>query len=238
MKAAPSTRAKKSAPRKVDVRAPRTRTATKRRTQEERREGTIRLLLDATCDELFEAGYAGATTARICARADVSQGALFRHFPTREALMVAAAEDIGAAMLASYEEAFRANVASSERPRPESETLVGGLRLLREHCATKKNQAFYELLMAGRTDARLREALRGPSVTYYAAIERLAVALVPNLAASLGPAFPLVVDTMLAVFDGEAVHGFVLPEQTARREGRIELLAGLVATLGASANPT
>jgi len=223
----------KAALRKAASRTARPRAAAKRRTQEERREGTIRLLLDATCDELCEAGYAGATTARICARAGVSQGALFRHFATREALMVAASEDIGRAMLESYEAAFRAG--RERGPRSEAESLAGGLRLLREHCRTKKNQAFYELLMAGRTDEALRDALRGPAVAYYAAIERLASTLLPGLAASLGPTFPLLVDTMLAVFDGEAVHAFVLPEATARREGRIELLAGLVAHVAGAA---
>jgi AcrR family transcriptional regulator len=68
-----------------------------RRTQGERRETMTRRLLDAARDQLVLSGYAGATTARVCERAGVSQGALFRHFPTREALMVAVAEDVGGA---------------------------------------------------------------------------------------------------------------------------------------------
>ena len=55
----------------------------RRRTQQERREGTIRKLLDAAAETLIEVGYSEASVQRICARAEVSQGALFRHFASR-----------------------------------------------------------------------------------------------------------------------------------------------------------
>src|SRR4051794_17665171 len=79
-----------------------------RRTQQERREGTIRKLLFAATETLIEVGYAEASVQRICARAGVSQGALFRHFPSREALMVAASADVGNRLLLQYREEFEA----------------------------------------------------------------------------------------------------------------------------------
>ena len=71
-----------------------TTTSAPRRTQAERREGTIGALLDATEDVLHERGYAATTVAAVCERAGVSQGGLFRHFATRRALLVAAAERV------------------------------------------------------------------------------------------------------------------------------------------------
>ena len=55
-----------------------------RRTQAQRREGTIGALLDATVACLTTRGYAATSTAAVCAEGGVSQGALLRHFPTRQ----------------------------------------------------------------------------------------------------------------------------------------------------------
>lgn len=207
------------------------------RTQEARRTGTIRKLLDAACEELVVSGYAGATTAKICERAGTSQGGLFRHFPTREALMVAVGIDVGEAMLGSYEATFRAATSSmstlpTSPPNDQDVApLVGALALVRGHCRSRKNQAFYELVMAARTDDRLRAALGPATAAYYASIEALARSLLPDLARSLGPRFPLLVDTLLAVFDGEALHGFVLPDAALRDGPRVEFLATIVRLL-------
>src|SRR5919112_801628 len=75
-----------------------------RRTQAERRAGTIGALLEATVACLATRGYAGTSTAAVCAAAGVSQGALFRHFPTRQALLVATAQHVSSRNV----EAFRA----------------------------------------------------------------------------------------------------------------------------------
>ena len=83
-----------------------TSTSAERRTQAQRREGTIGALLDATVSCLAERGYAATSTAAVCAEAGVSQGALFRHFPTRHALLVATAAHVATRNV----EAFRATV--------------------------------------------------------------------------------------------------------------------------------
>src|SRR5213075_1514322 len=77
-----------------------------RRTQQQRREGTIRKLLDAATETLIDIGYAEASVQQICDRAEVSQGALFRHFATREELMVAVGADVGARILEQYKKKF------------------------------------------------------------------------------------------------------------------------------------
>ena len=52
------------------------------RTQQQRREETRARLLDAAIDTIVEIGYARASAAVIARRAQVSDGALFKHFAT------------------------------------------------------------------------------------------------------------------------------------------------------------
>lgn len=61
-----------------------------RRTQEQRSEETRGRLIRATISLLIERGYARLTVADIARRAGVSNGARVHHFPTKEALVVAA----------------------------------------------------------------------------------------------------------------------------------------------------
>ncbi|MGL6070335.1 TetR/AcrR family transcriptional regulator [Craterilacuibacter sp.] len=58
-----------------------------RRTQQSRREGTIGKLVASAIDCINELGYQGASVQIICQRAELSQGALFRHFATKNELM-------------------------------------------------------------------------------------------------------------------------------------------------------
>ncbi|QCX28258.1 TetR/AcrR family transcriptional regulator [Nocardioides jishulii] len=131
--------------------APR-RTQAQRRTQAERRDATIGRLLAATVDCLNDRGYAGTTTAAICAEAGVSQGALFRYFPTRLALLVATAEHVAEANV----EAFRDLVDS---PVADVDQLTRLLGHLREIVLSRSNQTWRELLVAARSDEALREAM-------------------------------------------------------------------------------
>jgi AcrR family transcriptional regulator len=194
-----------------------------RRTQRERREGTIRKLLDAATDALVEIGYANASVQVICERAGVSQGALFRHFDTREALMVAFGQDVGRQTLVRYRREF-------EALRDREDLLALALRLVRDRCRSRLNQAWYELAMAARTSPGLRRALRPVARAYYEDIERLARELLPDLAAAMGDRFGSLVDTIIAIFDGEMVRRFVLPSPASERD-RLGLLDGLAGAL-------
>ncbi len=192
-----------------------------RRTQEERRTSTIRKLLDAAAATLIDVGYADASVQTICLRAGVSQGALFRHFPTREALMVAVGEDIGRQTLESYRGEF-------DESRGSEDSLLLALRLVRSHCRSRANQAWYELAVAARTHEKLRRALEPAAKAYYVRIEALARQLLPDVAARLGDRFGLLVETILAVFDGESMHRFVSDDPKAD-EARLSLLTAFIA---------
>lgn len=203
-------------------------TPPERRTQVERRAATVRKLFDAACVELVEAGYAGATTARICARAGLSQGALFRHFPTREALMVALAEDIRERLVADFR-------AGADAIDPGQDRLVQLVRLTRVIRGGLPRRALHELVVASRTDTALRDALRPQLVEARRDFARVASVAAPTVAAALGPRLPLVVDLVLTFLDGEWLNAGVLGEPDPD-DGRAELLAEIV-TLLASRTP-
>ncbi len=200
-----------------------------RRTQAERKAATVGKLVGAAADALVEVGWAGASVQEICVRAGVSQGALFRHFATREALMVATAAHLGTQILQRYRRRFGALAADRT-----SEPLRVALGLLRETCRSRPNQAFYELAIAARTNPRLRKAIAKTSAAYYAEIAAVARQLLPDLAAALGADFDVLVDTVVAVFDGEQVHRFLTPKP-AIESARIDVVAALVSAAAGTA---
>lgn len=63
-----------------------------RRTQAERSDAMRTRLVDATLDCLHTEGYAGTTVGKIVERAKVSRGAPVHHFPSKAAMIEAAAE--------------------------------------------------------------------------------------------------------------------------------------------------
>jgi AcrR family transcriptional regulator len=187
-----------------------------RRTQQERREGTIRKLLDAATETLIELGYAEASVQQICDRAEVSQGALFRHFATREELMVAVGADVGARILDQYKKKF----AAAAKRDSDIET---ALRLVRDACRSRLNQAWYELELAARTNENLRKALEPVLRRYFTDITELARELVPDIAAKLGPAFDMMVTSIIMMFDGETTHRFLVKD-SAEEDARLAYL--------------
>ena len=60
--------------------------------EQERSVRTRERLLDATLDVIFEEGWSGTSTNRICERAGVSRGAQTHHYPTKVELLLAAIE--------------------------------------------------------------------------------------------------------------------------------------------------
>jgi len=198
----------------------------KRRTQKERREATIRALLDAATETLIEVGYAEASVQRICARTELSQGALFRHFATREALMVAVAEDVGEKILERYRRRLGAVPA-------EAASVAAAVRLVRDACRSRLNQAWYELSIAARTNKNLKKHLEPVARRYHEDIATAARELLPELAAKLGGSFDVLVATVIAVFDGEAVERFALA-RPALEEARLALLVAAVEQLTAT----
>jgi AcrR family transcriptional regulator len=115
------------------------------RTQQQRREETVARLLDASIATIVEIGYARASAAVIAKRAQVSDGALFRHFPTMGDFMATTAREVMRRQL----DLFTKRVAEIPADKPE---LEAALTILRDVTGNATNTVMYELLIAARTD--------------------------------------------------------------------------------------
>ncbi|ORW40569.1 TetR family transcriptional regulator [Mycobacterium paraense] len=198
------------------------------RTQQQRREETVGRLIDACIDTIVEVGYARASAAVITKRAGVSVGALFRHFETMGDFMAATASEV----LRRQLESFTKGVAEIPADQP---ALEAALAILRDITSGPTNAVVYELLIAARTDEKLRETLQHELGQYSAKIVEAARAL-PGAEGFPEETFPVVVALMTNVFDGAAVVEGVLP-QPAIAEQRIGVLTALLTAALPNAGP-
>lgn len=189
------------------------------RTQQQRREETVARLLQASIDTIIEVGYARASAAVITKRAGVSVGALFRHFETMGDFMAATAYEV----LRRQLETFTKQVAEIPADRP---ALPASLTILRDITAGSTNAVLYELMVAARTDEKLKETLQNVLGQYSAKIHDAARAL-PGAESFPEETFPVIVALMTNVFDGAAIVRGVLP-QPELEEQRIPMLTALL----------
>lgn len=169
--------------------------------QEQRRQAMQARIVEAAIDSLVELGYAGSSTIAISQRAGVSQGAIFRHFPTRAALMAVVADKVGTDLILSFQQRF------AQSPS-DVDPIRRALTLLRENCRAPVNQAWFELLHAARTDPDLRQTLEPIWQRNVQLTRQLAEAILPDLA-RLSPDFPVVVDLLVTLFHGEAMDDVI-----------------------------
>lgn len=189
------------------------------RTQQQRREETVARLLQASIDTIIEVGYARASAAVITKRAGVSVGALFRHFETMGDFMAATAYEV----LRRQLETFTKQVAEIPADRP---ALPAALTILRDITAGSTNAVLYELMVAARTDEKLKETLQNVLGQYSAKIHD-AVRALPGAESFPEETFPVIVALMTNVFDGAAIVRGVLP-QPELEEQRIPMLTALL----------
>src|SRR5215210_6088628 len=123
------------------------------RTQQQRREETVARLLDASIDTIIDVGYARASAAVIAKRARVSDGALFRHFPTMGDFMAATAREVMRRQL----DQFTKQVAEIPADKP---ALEAALTIMRDVTGNATNTVMYELMVAARTDEKLTATLQ------------------------------------------------------------------------------
>jgi AcrR family transcriptional regulator len=190
---------------------PRPRTAApRRRTQAERRSATSSLLLEAAIACLVERGYAATTTLEVARRAGVSQGALFKHYPTKVALLVAAVERL----YARLRDDFRRDLAEAEQRR---DRIRAALELLDSVFARAEVTASLELHMAARTDDDLRAAFAPIAGDHHRRILELARELFPG-ATVRDRRFDTFIELALAVLQGAAVGALAQPARAAHPE--------------------
>lgn len=192
--------------------------------QKERREASIARLVSAALEVIAESGYAGASASAISARAGLSHGALFRHFPTMGDFMAAVAVQALERQYADF--ADRVFALGGE---PD---LAGVLKALRAVMASRTNRAVYELINAARTDPELAEVLRARSHAHLEAILAIARSV---------PGLPDIPDDVLAtlllmvtdMYDAAAMMEVVRPLAEDELDRRDALVVGIVERFGA-----
>jgi AcrR family transcriptional regulator len=189
------------------------------RTQQQRREETVARLLDASIDTIVEVGYARASAAVIAKRAQVSDGALFRHFPTMGDFMAATAREVMRRQLGL----FTKQVAEIPADQP---ALQAALTIMRDVTGNATNTVMYELLIAARTDEKLKATLQEVLTEYAINIYDVARSL-PGADQIPEDTFAALVAILTNTFDGAAIVRAVLPQPDIEA-GRIALLTALL----------
>lgn len=174
------------------------------RTQQQRREETVARLLDASIATIIEVGYARASAKIIARRAGVSDGALFRHFDTMGDFMAATAYEV----LHRQLDLFAKRVAEIPDGQP---ALPAALTILADVTRSPTNAVLYELMIAARTDEKLRVTLQEVLDEYSAKIYDTA-RILPGADNVPTEIFPAVVAMMTNSFDGAAMVRAVLPQ--------------------------
>lgn len=189
------------------------------RTQQQRREETVARLLDASIDTIIEVGYARASASVIARRAKVSDGALFRHFPTMSDFMAATAHEVARRQL-ELGSKLLAQIPAEQPP------LHAVLTILRDIAGSDTNTVWHELMVAARTDEKLRGTLQTVLAEYVENIYQTAK-LAPGAEQISEDAFAAVLAVVLNTFDGAAIVRRVLP-QPELEDSRITLLTALL----------
>jgi AcrR family transcriptional regulator len=198
-----------------------------RRTQSERRAAAQQRLLDAALECLVEEGFARFTTLSVCRRAGMSQGGLFRHFPTRDDLVAATLDHLIRQHVQAWEARFL-------ELSPSDRTAFAGLRLLSTVTTDPRLRAIFDVAGAARTDPALRERLSVPLRGFMERMHSLAREL-------LGPAMPLEARLFTTAIDLAlaAMLGLALLESAdsdlERRERVVQLLEADLAQRSAQA---
>ncbi|HWB66498.1 MAG TPA: TetR/AcrR family transcriptional regulator [Mycobacteriales bacterium] len=123
-----------------------------RRSQAERAEQMRARLLDATIECLATSGYGRMSTNDVVRKAHVSRGALAHHFPTKAALVQAAAQRLLQQRATEFRERFRSMA-------PERRTPAQALEVLWSFYDDPSGLALIELTVAARSHPELRQAL-------------------------------------------------------------------------------
>ena len=110
-------------------------------------------LLEATVDSLVEHGWAGTSTTGVSQRAGVSRGAQLHHFPSKQALVIAAVEHLT--------ERRRDEMRAVAADLPAAGRTRAVLDVLAQNVTAPVFFAALELWVAARTDDDLRASV-GP----------------------------------------------------------------------------
>ncbi len=164
-------------------------------------------LVDAAATCLIDLGISGASTSAVASRAEVSQGALFKHFTSKPLLLAACVERI----LGGFFDAFRLDVAARLAAAPYSPEarLKAAVGALWQIFRRAEMHAVFEVYLAARTDTTLAAALTPILERHRSKILTEAARLFPEFATPASAAcFETAVDAVVYAMQGVIVGVF------------------------------
>lgn len=123
------------------------------KTRRKNPEETRRKLMGATVASLFERGYGGLSTVDVARRARVSRGGQLHHFPHKQALLAQTVAHLFELRLAELWSYIR-----KLPPAPPERRLAAFIDASWPAFKSRTFYAWLELVVAGRTDPKLRQA--------------------------------------------------------------------------------
>jgi len=172
-------------------------------TRAQRSEDSRARILDAAVACLVDGGYSGATTLTIQGEAGVSRGRLLHHFPSRDRLLVAAAQHLAVKRVADTEQRVL-RLLDAQQDAHGFERADRVIELLWQSFSEPHFWASVELWTAARSDDGIAEALRPEE-------RRLGAAIRASMARMFGddlasrPRFKQLRDLLLTSMRGAAL---------------------------------
>jgi len=145
----------------------------RREARQQRSVETQARLLEAAIACLVDHGYAGLKTAEIAQRAGLSEGALFRHYPTKADLVVAAVERV-------FADLERRHARLLAQAGAGADVIAAAVRALWRVMTLPAYLATNEVYLAARTDPALRQAIQPMARRHQDNLLQRARALVGN----------------------------------------------------------
>lgn len=176
-------------------------------------------LLEATLWCIVDKGYAATSTNDVVRRAKVSRGALAHHFPTKAALVNAAAGHLVAKRALEFE-------SQMARLEPEQRTPAAALDILWSFYEQPECRALMELSIAARHDSELRSLMKSWDDKYIEVLRISAAEVFPDVVAQ--PFGDVVLRSITALYDGLSLYDLV---QEGPRQKVAEVRALLIATV-------
>jgi AcrR family transcriptional regulator len=191
-----------------------------------RGEATMTALLTAAVECLVELGYQGTTTAEISRRAGVSPGLFVRYWPTKQAMLAAAAAHAHREAMARFVERLQDIFQRAADVRAGVRDVIAAIIDLH---AEPEMRCLAELAQAARTDPELAGEVGAATATIDGFVMRSARRLAPP--ETLGPNFDAHVLLVLDLARGVAQRTSLLPPRQAAK-ARADAAAALVRLLG------
>lgn len=185
--------------------------------QAQKSAATRNLIVDAAIKCFVERGYSRTTTTVIAETAGLSRGAMLHHFPSKIDIVRAAVEHLHAKRLRAFRRAAQRTTADGDRVR-------ANLDAYWQHVRHPMFVAFFELVVAARTDSELAAILRPAQEAFEEEWHRTAREVFTEWQTD-DPKFDVALDLTRYVLEGMAIS-FLVHKENERDRRVLSYLEG------------